>query len=516
MSEDAAVVRGATHRPGFRLDQHLGTDMRTNRLHRWPAALAWLCAACIAQAQDLAITNARLIDGTGAAAVDGTTIVVRDGRIAAVGRGGSVAVPEGMRTIDAAGKVVMPGLADMHVHFSFGAPMQRRADETEAVLARELYYGVTSILQLGATEGDVASIRALRARREAGTLAAPYIYASGGHLTLPGTHPVYTIFPPEVRAQADRLTAATPADQPVDLVPLGLGLSFVRNETAARQAVRERAEGGMDAIKITVESGPMPFGDDHPLMPVAMIRAIVDEAHARDLPVFAHISSPNELEAVMEGGVDAVVHAVIDRPLPDATVAARMAANGLALVPTLTLNDGAVEYATAPGYMDDPFFRATVGDAEIAALRGPFAGIWRQGWDVNAGGEGGDRLAAMQQHRADVLASVGTIHAAGVPVVLGTDTGNPYVYPGYSVHRELELLVQAGLTPMQAIEAGTRRAAEMLRKQDEFGTIAPGRRADLLLLDADPLLDIRNTRRIDTVVAAGVVVDREALLRVAR
>lgn len=490
--------------------------MRSNRFHRWLAGSAWLCAVCIAQAQDLAITHARLVDGTGAAPVDGATIVVRDGRIAAVGRDGEIEVPEGMRTIDGTGKVVMPGLADMHVHFSFGAPAQRRADETEAVLARELYYGVTSILQLGATQGDVASIRALRARREAGTLAAPYIYASGGHLTLPGTHPVYTIFPPEVRAEADRLTAATPVDEPVDLVPMGLGLSFVRNETAARQAVRERAEGGMDAIKITVESGPMPFGDDHPLMSVEMIRAIADEAHARGLPVFAHVSSPNELEAAMAGGADAIVHAVIDPPLPDAGMAARVAASGMAMVPTLTLNDGAVEYATAPGYMDDPFFRATVGDAEIAALRGPFAGVWRQNWEVNAGGEGGDRLAAMQRHRAAVLASVGLMHAAGVPVVLGTDTGNPYVYPGYSVHRELELLVQAGLTPMQAIEAGTRRAAEMLRKQDEFGTVAPGRRADLLVLAADPLLDIRNTRRIEMVVAEGVVVDRDALLETAR
>jgi len=485
--------------------------MRSNRMHRWLAVTAWLCVACVAQAQDLAITHARLIDGTGAAPMDGATIVVRDGRIAAVGRDGTIEVPEGMRTIDATGKFVMPGLADMHVHFSFGAPIQRRSDETEAVLARELYYGVTSILQLGATQGDVASINALRARRKAGTLAAPYIYASGGHLTLPGTHPVYTIFPPEVRAQADRLTAATPVDDPVDLVPMGLGLSFVRNETAARKAVRERAEGGMDAIKITVESGPMPFGDDHPLMSVDMIRAIADEAHARGLPVFAHVSSPNELEAAMAGGADAVVHAVIDPPLPDAAMAARVAASGMAMVPTLALNDGAVEYATAPGYMDDPFFRATVGENEIEALRGPFAGIWRRNWEMNAGGEDGDRLAAMQRHRVDVLASIGRMHAAGVPVVLGTDTGNPYVYPGYSVHRELELLVQAGLTPMQAIEAGTRRAAEMLRKSGEFGSIAPGRRADLLVLDADPLLDIRNTRSIDLVIAEGRVVDREAL-----
>ena len=484
--------------------------MRTKFLALLGAAGA-ACLACGVQAQDLAITGARLIDGTGAAPVENTTILVRDGRIAAVGRDGGVAVPDGIRTLDAAGRTVMPGLADMHVHFSLGAPMERRADETEVVLARELYYGVTSILQLGATQGDVASIRALRERRAAGTLAAPYIYASGGHLTLPGTHPVYTIFPPEVRARADALAAATPVDEPVDLVPLGLGLSFVRNEAAARQAVRERAEGGMDAIKITVESGPMPFGDDHPLMPVGMIRAIADEAHARGLPVFAHISSPNELEASMAGGVDAVVHAVIDPPLPDAAMAARVAASGMDMVPTLTLNDGAVEYATVPEYMDTPFFRATVGQAELDALRGPFAQVWRRNWDVNAGGEGGDRLEAMRRHRADVLASIGRMHAAGVPIVLGTDTGNPYVYPGYSVHRELELLVQAGLTPMQAIEAGTRRAAEMLRKEGEFGTVAPGRRADLLVLGADPLADIRNTRAIELVVAEGRVVDREAL-----
>ena len=301
--------------------------MRTKFLALLGAAGA-ACLACGVQAQDLAITGARLIDGTGAAPVENTTILVRDGRIAAVGRDGGVAVPDGIRTLDAAGRTVMPGLADMHVHFSLGAPMERRADETEVVLARELYYGVTSILQLGATQGDVASIRALRERRAAGTLAAPYIYASGGHLTLPGTHPVYTIFPPEVRARADALAAATPVDEPVDLVPLGLGLSFVRNEAAARQAVRERAEGGMDAIKITVESGPMPFGDDHPLMPVDMVRAIADEAHARGLPVFAHISSPNELEAAMAGRTlsneprhsGAVSHAVTGGSRPESTM----------------------------------------------------------------------------------------------------------------------------------------------------------------------------------------------------
>jgi imidazolonepropionase-like amidohydrolase len=99
----------------------------------------------------------------------------------------------------------------------------------------------------------------------------------------------------------------------------------------------------------------------------------------------------------------------------------------------------------------------------------------------------------------------------GVVIAVGTDTGNPFVFPGYSVHRELELLVQAGLTPMQALEAGTRRAADMVRADDAFGTIEVGKRADLLILRANPLENIRNTRTLEVVVSEGRVVDRVKL-----
>jgi imidazolonepropionase-like amidohydrolase len=466
-----------------------------------------------ALAADVAIVGATVIDGTGAAPLPAMTLLLRGDRIVAMGPSGEVAVPAGAQVIDATGKTVMPGLADMHVHFSFGAPAQRQADETRQVLARQLYYGVTSILQLGATDGSTDSIRALRAQREAGTLAAPHIYSSGGHLTLPGTHPVYTIFPPAAREAADTITAATPMDEPVNLYPMGLGISFVRNEASARKAVAERAAGGMEVVKITVESGPLAFGDTHPLMSVDMIRTIVDEAGKHELPVFAHVSSPAELQASLEGGAAGVVHAVIDRPLPSVATADRMAKRGFHVVPTLTLNDGAVRFATEPGYMDDPFFRASVTDAELAALRAPgFAGAYREGWVRNANDPARDPLDALKQHRADVLANVGMLHARGVPIAVGTDTGNPYVYPGYSVHRELELLVQAGLSPMEAIVAGTRRGAEMLGQQDEFGTLAVGKRADLLILGADPLDDIRNTRKIEAVIVDGKLVDRASLL----
>lgn len=188
---------------------------------------------------DLVITGATLIDGSGAEPREETTIVVRDGRVTMVVPDGAVTPPEGGTVIDATGKHVIPGLADMHVHFALGSPLPRRPDETEVVLGRALYYGVTTVLQLGGTDASAETIRELRAQRAAGALAAPYIYGTGGHLTLHGTHPIYTIFPPVVREGADEIVAATPLDEPANLYPLGIGLSIVRTEEAARKAVRQ-------------------------------------------------------------------------------------------------------------------------------------------------------------------------------------------------------------------------------------------------------------------------------------
>jgi imidazolonepropionase-like amidohydrolase len=454
-----------------------------------------LLASCGAVADgDLVITGATLIDGTGAEPREGTTIVVRDGRIAMVVPDGVVTPSGGATVIDAGGRHVIPGLADMHFHFSLGAPLPRRPDESEVVLRRALYYGVTAVLQVGGSDASTERIRELRAQRAAGGLSAPYIYGTGGHLTLHGTHPIYTIFPPEVREAADSITAATPLNEPVNLYPLGIGVSFVRTEEAARNAVRERAEGGMHAIKITVESGPTPFGDDHPQMSVAMIRAIVNEADRHGLRVFAHVSSFDELEAALDGGSAGVLHAVRNAPLPDAAVAERMAAAGFALVPTATLR-------AEPVGLDDPFLQVTVSDEELAALADSvFFDRVSPRWACCAAFE-------------DLQANLGMLHERGVLVAVGTDTGTPYTFPGYSVHRELELLVRAGLTPMEAIRAGTWNAAVMIGQEDEFGTIEPAKRADLLILGANPLEDIRNTRSLQVVISEGRVVDRESLLR---
>jgi len=462
---------------------------------------------------ELIVSGVTLIDGTGAAPRAGTSIVVRDGRVDAIVPDSEAEGLAAATVIDATGKFVIPGLADMHVHFGLGVPVSRTPETTDVVLARELYYGVTTILMLGGTDGSTDSIRALRDRRAKGEIQSPHIYGTGGHLTLHGTHPIYTIFPPNVREATDSLAAETPMNEPVNLYSLGIGISLVRTEEAARTAVQERARGGMHAIKITVESGPTPFGDDHPQMSVEMIRAIVDEAAQHDLRVFAHVTSRDELEAAFEGGAAGAVHTVEGYPLPDAALADRMAAAGFIVVPTLSIYSGLVSlwYVDEPFDTNDPFLRETVSDEEIAALKDPaFLARFRRGGSVTLE-PGVDRQKANTRRIEGLLANVKMLHDRGVPLALGTDTGNPYVFPGYSVHRELELLVRAGLTPMEAIEGATRNAAEMIGVIEDSGTIEPGKRADLLILEANPLDDIRNTRSLETVICEGRIVNRKAL-----
>jgi len=347
--------------------------LRVSEVHA-PLVLAGLLLCFVApraqtEQNDLVITGATLIDGTGAPPRKATTIIARGGRIVGVGADGEIQQPKAARVIDAAGKYVIPGLADMHVHFGRRTPLPRRTEETAEVLARCLYYGVTSIRNLGASDASTESIRALRARRAAGTLQSPYIYGTGGHLTLPGTHPVFTIMPARIRQGAESILSETPSGEPANLYSLGMGISLVRTSEAARKAVRERASGGMRAIKITIESGPASFGDNHPLMPVEMIRAIVGEAGRHGLPVFAHVTSPHELELALDGGTAGVAHAVVDRPLPDTTLARRMAAKRFGYVPTLTLFEGWARYPTDLNALDDPFLRESLSDEALTAPR---------------------------------------------------------------------------------------------------------------------------------------------------
>ncbi len=442
----------------------------------------------LAQDGNLAIAHATLIDGTGAAARANVTILIRDGTIARVMDADAAVVPEGVRLIDATGKFVIPGLADMHVHFGTGGLLPFDSATVDRVLRQFLFYGVTTIFNVGATGGGLDDVLRLRAMRAEGRLTGPRIYATGGLLTVPGSHPIGTIM--HLPDGADSATFDWSRR----------GVWVVRTPDDVRRTVARLAAAKMDGIKIVIESGPTAFGDDHPQMPPALVSAAVTEATRHGLPVFAHATSLDELEEAVAHHVRGVMHLVADPRPPSAKLLGVMAQEGMYCVPTLSLFIWTGTWGAPSQVLTDPFLRSGVEARVIQSLVAsplapktpPSADDWA--W------------------RRGLLGALKSAYDAGVPIVGGSDTGNPFVFPGYSMHEELALMVEAGLTPMEALVSATRRAAEMVGAADTFGTVEPGKRADLLILGGDPLADIRNTRTLEVVVQGGRIVDRSSLL----
>lgn len=446
------------------------------------------------QAADLAITNATVIDPGTSAVLTNADIIVKDGRIVAVGEKSAGAFAS-RRTIDASGKYIVPAFTDMHMHWGNGT-FAEDANLVETTLARSLYYGVTRILNMGANRAAPAEINELRRKLADGTLQGPKIYAVGSLMTVPGSHPTTTIFPPPIQKQIADTVAAAPPEGPIDLMPLR-AITLLRSPDDARTEVKRLAAWGANAVKITIESGPGPYGDNHPQMPEDVVRAVVEEAHAAKIPVIAHISSRDELEVCLRTGVDAAAHASIGGPFDDA-LHRQMGGQKFFYVATLDLYDGFVNWSSDLSRMDDPFLRETLTEAQAASMQ-VAPQIFARERDFI-----GPEMPKLSAHVRDAQKS-GTI------LLTGTDTGNPFAFPGYGVHQELRLMVEAGVAPMDALAAATINPARFFKEENQWGSIAAGQAADLLVLDADPVADIMNTRRIANLIQGGHVVDRSAL-----
>jgi imidazolonepropionase-like amidohydrolase len=452
------------------------------------ASMLIVSRAAVAQEPSLVIANTTLIDGTGAPARDGVTILIRNGMIAAISPAEEATAPQGATVIDGAGRYVIPGLADMHVHFGTGGLVPSDSLTVDRVLRQFLFYGVTTVLNLGATNGDVDEILELRRQRHTGERRSPHVYATGGLLTVPGSHPIATIMTLPEGADADTYDWSR------------RGVWVVRTPADVRKVVSQLAAADMDGIKVVIESGPGPFGDDHPRMSLELVTAAVDEARNHGLPVFAHATSPDELEDGVAAGVHALVHLVGSEPVAPRLLSA-MRQRGIYEIPTLSLFVWADVWSDPADALTDPFLRSGVEDRVIESLLtsplAPTSPPTAEDW----------------ASRRAVLRGVKAVRDAGVTIVAGTDTNNPFVFPGFSIHHELELMVEAGLTPMEALETATRHAAEMMNEQAVFGTVERGKRADLLLLGANPLDDIRNTRTLEMVILGGTVIDHSSLLQ---
>jgi imidazolonepropionase-like amidohydrolase len=426
-----------------------------------------------ASAQTVLFEGARLIAGDGSAALENSAILVERGSITRIGRSGEIAAPAGTTRIDLAGKTVMPAIIATHVHPGFQSGLTYVAEnfKRETILDdlnRALYFGVSTVMSQGIERGEV--MYQIRTEQAEGRLGGARLMLAGRGMGAPNAgpgNPVYANFAYDVTT-----------------------------EEQARNNVRELIAKKVDAVKIWVDDR----GGRAPKLPINISRAVIDEAHKNGLKVAAHIFYHDDAVALAEAHVDSFAHLVRDKVMSDELIALTIK-NKVYVMPNIGSPERGI-YTTPAPWLDEPYLagllRDTVTPEVIERMRK--AHVSRD-----------PALAERNSKNYDILKrSVAKLGAAGAHVILGSDTGLEDHFFGYAEQKEIELMVQAGMTPSQVIVAATSRAAEYLGLTDR-GLLAPGKRADLMVLDGNPLDDIRNTRRIAKLYLVGAEVDRAAL-----
>ena len=377
------------------------------------------------------------------------SVLFRGERIVAVGA--DIALPSGCEVVPGQGRTLLPGLIDAHTHTPTNPAFALRA------LRHALTFGVTTTLDMGTDPMTAARMKAHAAvHGDIADLRSAEVVA-----TAPGGHPT------ELGAVLPTLTA--PGQAP----------GFVADRVAE----------GSDYLKIILEDG-WAYGLTQPCLAYPVLAALVREAHAHRLMAVAHVTRQAMARQALAAGVDVLAHTFVDEP-PAPDVVEAIAAAGLVVIPTLAVFETAATHELATDPRVAPFMEAEF----LARLGERFPTKVRPPSQIDIG-----------------TRVVRALHAAGVPILAGTDAPNPATAPGASLHRELRLLAAAGLAPTEALAAATSRPARVFGLSDR-GRIAPGLRADLLLVEGDPATDLDAALDIVAVWRGGVRFDREARRR---
>lgn len=415
--------------------------------------LAAACIPAVAAAQTTAFVGARIIDGRGGV-IERGNVVIRDGKIIAVGPTTTTTVPDGAERVDASGATIMPGLINAHGHLTSAVGMRTDPNgHTRDNLIRQLTtyarYGVTTVFSLGEDPDVAANVLQLRNEQSTGKLHGARLFITG---------PVIT---------------GNSAD-------------------AARAATEKVVASKPDLLKLRIDDN---LGSTRK-MPDDAWRATIARAEELKLPIATHIFYLADAKAALLAGADVIAHSVRDVPT-DADFARELKARNACYIPTLMREVSTFVYGSTPTWARDPFFLKGAGQAAADELADPArqaqvqaSNGYKQGLRYKDGLEVAKR-------------NLKTLSDAGVRVAMGTDTGPAGRWQGFFEHLELEMMVESGMTPMQVIIAATGAAAECHGKSGVIGTIQSGASADLLVLNANPLDDVRNTRQIRSIWIAG-------------
>jgi imidazolonepropionase-like amidohydrolase len=452
-------------------------------------------SGCSAKPAPLAITHATVIDATGSPPQPDSTVLISHQHIFAVGPSSRVVIPSGFRVLDATGKFLIPGLADMHVHLTgAGEPTGSR----QFILPLLLANGITTVRDMG---GKVEYLTQLRSEITSGKLLGPQIFFTGPYLDgdPPGYQPSIVVkTASEARSAVDQLAA-----EHVDFIKTQSVLSreayFAIADESKKQGLRFVGHVP-DRISALEASGAGQASIEHLTGILLACSSKEDELRAQQfLP-----DRPNEAIEQSLRRSRAWQRALLDSYSPEKAAALFRAfvANGTWQVPTFPILAHLGFMTPATDLSRDPRMKFVPQNERK---------IWQQGVSSRLEHRSAPDFALRAEIVSRYLDLVGKMQSARVRFLAGTDTPAPNVFPGSSLHEDLAYLVQAGMTPLQALQAATKNSADFLGKLPSQGTVEQGKLADLVLLDANPLDDIHNTQKIRAVILRGQLLDRPAL-----
>jgi len=455
------------------------------KIQRW-ALFTALCLPLFSPASSnpestTAFVGATLIDATGSPRPN-AVILVKGDRITAVGNRDEVPIPSEAQVFDASGKWIVPGLIDAHIHFFQSGGLYTRPDVIDlrnvrpyaeeiawirqripATLARYLASGVTSVMDVGGPFWTF-DVRELANR----TKTAPRVAVAG---------PLVATYVP----------SALQVDDPP--------LIKVSSPEESRIAVRRVLARHPDLVKFWF----IPLPGQSLATQSAVVRAAIETSHAAGVRVVVHATQLDVARAAVEVGADILAHSVEDRRVDEAFVQ-RLKERNVLYVTTIVVNEGYHEVLGQKVKLTD--IERHLGDPEVIATfdelrRLP---VWKKAW------------AFVWPDPKVMSWNLKRLQQGGVTIAAGTDAGNIGTLHGPALHRELELMAEAGLSPREILIAATQGGARVMGRRDDLGTIEKGKLADFLLLDADPLADITHLRRIYRVVKGGMIFDSQGLV----